>query len=111
MCCMKTIDIKNRPKSLLVVQNRVGAPGGGKFHFFYWRFLRSAKLRKFLFLRFDYAWDIYFLLDKFNKRKLYYVRRYSSHKWFLFWTDSVFVDYRIFNNCNNLILFLECIVK
>lgn len=81
---MKTIDIKNSPKSLSVVQNCVGALCGGKFHFFYWRFLRSAKLRKFLFLCFDYTRDIYFLCDCFDKHKLYYVRRYSSHKWFLF---------------------------
>lgn len=101
--------IKNAPKGGYTGRKSVGAPKGGKFHFFYWNFLNNKELRTKYNLSFD--WNSYnYCLQYVLVPSLYFwVSRCSSKKWLVVVSDKkeLYFNYLFFKNVKQVINLLE----
>ena len=98
--------IKNKPK-YVYERHSVGAPKGGKFHYFYWTFLENSDLKQKYALYFD--WNIYRYMLKKSDGKIVFVIRKGSKSWSVIVTDkkSYSCDIYYFKKVRDIIKFLK----
>lgn len=98
--------IKNKPK-YVYERRSVGAPRGGKFHYFYWAFLENSDLKQKYALYFD--WNIYrYMLKKFDGKIVFVIRK-GSKSWSVIVTDkkNYSCDIYYFKKVRDIIKFLK----
>ena len=77
--------IKNKPR-YVYERRSVGAPKGGKFHYFYWSFLDNPDLKQIYSLSFD--WNYYrYMLKRFDGIVIWVVRK-NAKSWSVVVTDK-----------------------
>ena len=98
--------IKNKPR-YVYERRSVGAPKGGKFHYFYWSFLENPDLKEKFALYFD--WNAYrYMLNKWDGKKVFVIRK-NSKSWSVVVTDkkNYSCDIYYFKKVRDIIKFLK----